>query len=649
MKRIIKIAICLILTTLTIICTLTACNNSAQPQNSDSNISNENEPNEEIALVSIDSLWNNYFHDTTFVDDLQSAYNAISEKALPDLNIKVENAYYNPSTSQISLSVSYYEYDDTRRGVIELDAPKIVKQLEDNGIQSVVLNLAGYSMITQIKESDIESAKIAISNAIGCVRSSIEQAFSSLTIEDLSIQKEEIHFITYGEIYDEYYTMLSFKKDIKSNLQLLLNTFINSNPILMWYRLNAEAKTIQLRCDTTSWGSFNGNNAAPKEITYIRRSWLFEIKNIPQIIFDATMDVKTLVFEQLGSSDQISVPVNKSSEVKNIIDNVIMNIKNTLFDALLSINRDDLHQLMETNSIFGSAMDQSKEMETAHKILPDKDILCCYVEAPTSLRIFDDAPNNSEYTTSGPTKRYFIPTSGYITGFNVYILYQDGDNIMRYYARIIVPWYTDVVYTEYWDSFLQGTTTTTGSVVTSTNTRYRYKITSQSTAFECEAEDWIGSVEHSGEIIDDNCSYIIRNDKAYLLSIKNTQTNTYSIPSELGDKEVSGWGISAFAYSSSKASEIEVPNTIEFLMASPVIDGGIFGSNIKYVRLPQTIKSIGWYAFYKCSELIAIYYDGTVEQWYDIIKNPEWDAGTESYVVICTDGTLTKEQANYIK
>lgn len=70
------------------------------------------------------------------------------------------------------------------------------------------------------------------------------------------------------------------------------------------------------------------------------------------------------------------------------------------------------------------------------------------------------------------------------------------------------------------------------------------------------------------------------------------------------------------------------------------------GSGVKHIRLPQSIKSIGWYAFFRCSELAAIYYDGTVEQWHEIIKKSEWDAETGDYVVICSDGTLTKEQAN---
>lgn len=84
-----------------------------------------------------------------------------------------------------------------------------------------------------------------------------------------------------------------------------------------------------------------------------------------------------------------------------------------------------------------------------------------------------------------------------------------------------------------------------------------------------------------------------------------------------------------------------LPDTIEIIMAYM-----FSGSGVKHIRLPQSIKSIGRRAFFRCSELTAIYYDGTVEQWHEIIKKSEWDAETGNYVVICSDGTPTKEQAN---
>lgn len=650
MKRTVQAMIAVALMIVVALCVFTACNSNAQSQNGGSDSStieppiggNDGDtPQEEEPLIAIDSLWDESFGDTSFADDLQTAYSALCETALPGLNAAVENVSYDSSSGNVYMSVSYYEYDAVRTGNISFSAPDIVRQLESDGAKAAVLSTAGYSETTQIKESEADEAKTAVTAAIERVRAAIGQAIASLNASDLSVTKEEIRFITYDEIYDEYFSDLSFDEDIRTDLQLLINLSKNSCPIIMWYRIDTEERTIKLRTDTTSSGRYYGNNSEPRETQYCRRSWLFQIQNIPQIISDAATDVKGLVFAQIGVPAQTEVPVNKTSEVRDEIGNTVENIRAALLDAFLSIDR--IPQSDEDNAVFGSAMDQAKETEAARKLLPDKEILCCYVDSPTSMRNFDDAPENSGYTVSGPTSRFFIPTSGYITGFNVYILYREGDDIMRYYARIAVPWYTDVSGREYWEGFLQGVTSDTGSVITSSNTMYRYKVTRQSTAFECKAEDWLGAVEHSGEIIEEDCSYIIRNDKAYLLSVKNLQTDTYSIPSELGGKEVAGWW--SLALGSITITGVEVPDTIEFLMASYAYSS-IFVSNVKFVWLPHSIKSIGWNAFRGCSELTAIYYDGTVEQWHEIIKNSEWDAETGDYVVICSDGTLTKEQAN---
>ena len=49
-----------------------------------------------------------------------------------------------------------------------------------------------------------------------------------------------------------------------------------------------------------------------------------------------------------------------------------------MLDAFLSIDHDEIRQPREDNEVFGSAMDQAKETEAARKLLPDKEILCCY-------------------------------------------------------------------------------------------------------------------------------------------------------------------------------------------------------------------------------------------------------------------------------
>ena len=65
-------------------------------------------------------------------------------------------------------------------------------------------------------------------------------------------------------------------------------------------------------------------------------------------------------------------------------------------------------------------------------------------------------------------------------------------------------------------------------------------------------------------------------------------------------------------------------------------------TELTYVKLPSTIQKIDSRAFAGCVALIHIQYDGTMEQWNAIEKGTDWDAGTGSYTVICSDGNITK-------
>ena len=47
-------------------------------------------------------------------------------------------------------------------------------------------------------------------------------------------------------------------------------------------------------------------------------------------------------------------------------------------------------------------------------------------------------------------------------------------------------------------------------------------------------------------------------------------------------------------------------------------------------------------AFYGCSSLGTISFDGTQDEWNAIVKNPNWNSKTGEYTVVCTDGTIPK-------
>ncbi|MDE6505496.1 MAG: leucine-rich repeat domain-containing protein [Clostridia bacterium] len=64
---------------------------------------------------------------------------------------------------------------------------------------------------------------------------------------------------------------------------------------------------------------------------------------------------------------------------------------------------------------------------------------------------------------------------------------------------------------------------------------------------------------------------------------------------------------------------------------------------LNYVYIPANIEIIGNQAFYGCEELEKITYEGTMEEWNNIIKGDGWNYGAEKYVVECSDGTLDKD------
>jgi len=54
------------------------------------------------------------------------------------------------------------------------------------------------------------------------------------------------------------------------------------------------------------------------------------------------------------------------------------------------------------------------------------------------------------------------------------------------------------------------------------------------------------------------------------------------------------------------------------------------------------VTSIGNWAFTYCTGLTEIHYGGTKAQWNAIGKGVDWNDGTGSYTVYCTDGDISE-------
>ena len=79
----------------------------------------------------------------------------------------------------------------------------------------------------------------------------------------------------------------------------------------------------------------------------------------------------------------------------------------------------------------------------------------------------------------------------------------------------------------------------------------------------------------------------------------------------------------------------EIPFTIDCAFADC--------SALTSITIPDTVTSIGGVAFYRCSALSKISFNGTVEQWNAVSKGSYWDSDTGDYTVYCTNGEIAKE------
>lgn len=68
-----------------------------------------------------------------------------------------------------------------------------------------------------------------------------------------------------------------------------------------------------------------------------------------------------------------------------------------------------------------------------------------------------------------------------------------------------------------------------------------------------------------------------------------------------------------------------------------VLEGCI---SIEEVVLHENLVEIGERAFRACTNLKRITYNGTKEQWQNLMKDSNWNASMDDYVIVCTDGQI---------
>lgn len=96
-------------------------------------------------------------------------------------------------------------------------------------------------------------------------------------------------------------------------------------------------------------------------------------------------------------------------------------------------------------------------------------------------------------------------------------------------------------------------------------------------------------------------------------------------------------------YIVSYMTEVTVQESFGEESVCVVLEGGFSClPHLKKITLPATITKIEYAAFYRCSALTEIVFEGTAEQWNAIQKADGWDLESGNYTVRCTDGNIEK-------
>jgi hypothetical protein len=91
-------------------------------------------------------------------------------------------------------------------------------------------------------------------------------------------------------------------------------------------------------------------------------------------------------------------------------------------------------------------------------------------------------------------------------------------------------------------------------------------------------------------------------------------------------------------YGCSSLTNVTIPNSVTSI-GDYAFDGC---SSLLNITIPNSITRIGWRTFGDCYNLKSMAFTGTIAQWNEISKKSYWNSNTGNYTIYCTDGEIKK-------
>lgn len=162
------------------------------------------------------------------------------------------------------------------------------------------------------------------------------------------------------------------------------------------------------------------------------------------------------------------------------------------------------------------------------------------------------------------------------------------------------------------------------------------------------------SVKHIGEGPFAGCSWL---DKMGYITVEKGNTEYYAVDNCLIEKSTGKLlaGISASvipadgsikeigseAFSQCNMQEVIIPAGV-----TKLANGSFRYCKMNKITLPKSLIEIDQWSFMYCENLTQIDYEGTMEEWYSVIKEWLWEYGS-TFKVVCADGVLEGSDINY--